>query len=134
MSGLDAAVQVLRHFFEDSAVPIRLRHAWRTKGIKDAETQFVRRDGMLFVSLMISVVIGYPQRVAVDCHGGGITDVTAPKRAKHEIRQLNVSLERPVAACTAGLAASEERLRTLVWHAPEAIVLFDGVAGRFLTA
>src|SRR5262249_21508020 len=42
------------------------------------------------------------------------------------------SLERRVAERTAALTASEARLRALVEHAPEAIVVFDGTSGKFL--
>jgi len=41
-------------------------------------------------------------------------------------------LERRITERTAELTASEARLRTLVDHAPEAIVVFDGETGRFL--
>ena len=46
--------------------------------------------------------------------------------------ELNQSLERRIAERTAELATSEARLRTLLEHAPEAIVVFDGDTGRFL--
>jgi len=59
-------------------------------------------------------------------------DITERKRAEAEVRELNTTLERRIAARTAELAASEARLRTLVDHAPEAIVVFDGCTGRFL--
>jgi PAS domain S-box-containing protein len=60
-------------------------------------------------------------------------DITERRRAEEEIRRLNATLEERVAVRTAALAASEERLRTLLVHAPEAIVVFDGVTGCFLT-
>jgi len=60
-------------------------------------------------------------------------DVSERKRTEAEVRELNATLERRIAARTAELAASEARLRTLVEHAPEAIVVFDGRTGRFLS-
>lgn len=58
-------------------------------------------------------------------------DLTERKRAEEEIRRLNTTLEQRVAERTAELRASEAQFRTLVEHAPEAIVVFDGVSGRF---
>jgi PAS domain S-box-containing protein len=60
-------------------------------------------------------------------------DITERKQAEEAVRQSNVNLEQRIAERTAELAASEARMRTLVEHAPEAIVVFDGVTGRFLT-
>lgn len=59
-------------------------------------------------------------------------DITERKRAEAEVRELTATLERRIAERTAELAASEARLRTLVEHAPEAIVVFDGRTGRFI--
>lgn len=59
-------------------------------------------------------------------------DETERRAAEEEIRALNQSLEQRIAERTAELRASEDRLRTLVEHAPEAIVVFDGETGRFL--
>jgi PAS domain S-box-containing protein len=58
-------------------------------------------------------------------------DISKRKRAEEEIRQLNQTLEQRVAERTAELRASEAQFRTLVEHAPEAIVVFDGMSGRF---
>jgi PAS domain S-box-containing protein len=52
-------------------------------------------------------------------------DLTERKRTGEE-------LERRIAERTAELSASEERLRTLVEHAPEAIVVLDGATGQFV--
>lgn len=60
-------------------------------------------------------------------------DQTDRRRAEEEINRLNASLEERIAARTAELSASEARLRTLVEHAPEVIVVFDGETGRFLS-
>jgi PAS domain S-box-containing protein len=59
-------------------------------------------------------------------------DTTERKSAEDEIRRLNTTLERRVVERTAELTASEARLRTLIEHAPEAIVVLDGDDGRFL--
>jgi PAS domain S-box-containing protein len=59
-------------------------------------------------------------------------DITKRKQAEDEIRELNATLEQRIAERTTALAASEARMRTLVEHAPEAIVVFDGDTGRFL--
>lgn len=58
-------------------------------------------------------------------------DVSGRKRAEEEIRQWNTTLEQRVAERTAELRAREAQFRTLVEHAPEAIVVFDGMTGRF---
>lgn len=59
-------------------------------------------------------------------------DISERKKAEQETLELNQSLERRVAERTVALTTSEARFRALVEHAPEAIVLFDGVTGRFL--
>lgn len=59
-------------------------------------------------------------------------DISERKRAERELLDLNQSLERRVDERTAALTTSEARLRALVEHAPEAIVVFDGDTGRFL--
>jgi PAS domain S-box-containing protein len=60
-------------------------------------------------------------------------DLTERQQAEAEIKQLNNSLEQRIAARTAELTASEARARALLEHAPEAIVVFDGETGRFLS-
>jgi len=59
-------------------------------------------------------------------------DISERKKSERELLELNQSLERRVAERTAELTTSEARLRALVEHAPEAIVVFDGDTGRFL--
>jgi PAS domain S-box-containing protein len=59
-------------------------------------------------------------------------DINERKKAESALLELNQSLERRVAERTAELTTSEARLRALVEHAPEAIVVFDGNTGRFL--
>lgn len=52
-------------------------------------------------------------------------DITDRKRASEE-------LERRITERTSELSASEARLRTMLEHAPEAIVVFDGATGQFV--
>ena len=59
-------------------------------------------------------------------------DISERKRAERELLELNQSLERRVSERTAALSTSEARLRALVEHAPEAIVVFDANTGRIL--
>lgn len=59
-------------------------------------------------------------------------DITERKKAERELRELNESLERRVCERTGALTTSEARFRSLVEHAPDAIVVFDGDTGRFL--
>ena len=61
-----------------------------------------------------------------------VRDITERKQAEEKIQQMNLELERRIAERTAELTESEARLRTLVEHAPEAIVVFDGNTGQFL--
>jgi PAS domain S-box-containing protein len=60
-------------------------------------------------------------------------DITERKKTEAENQQLRATLEQRIEERTAELAASEARLRTLVEHSPEAIVVFDGETGRFLS-
>src|SRR6185369_2312973 len=59
-------------------------------------------------------------------------DISERKKAERELLELNQSLERRVEERTAALTTSEARFRALVEHAPEAIVVFDGLTGRIL--
>lgn len=98
-----------------------------------AELEFVRRDGSHFWGRISSLAIRDELTGATAFHVGTITDVTARRAAEDQIRQLNASLERRVEERTAELSRSEARLRTLIQHAPEAIVVFDGASGRFVS-
>ena len=60
-------------------------------------------------------------------------DISERRQAEAKVRELNSTLERRIGERTAELAATEARLRTLLEHAPEAIVVFDGATGRFLS-
>jgi PAS domain S-box-containing protein len=59
-------------------------------------------------------------------------DISERKKAERELLEMTQALERRVAERTAELSTSEARLRAMVEHAPEAIVVFDGNSGRFL--
>jgi len=59
-------------------------------------------------------------------------DISERKKAERELLELNQLLERRVSERIVALSTSEARLRTLVEHAPEAIVVFDANTGRFL--
>lgn len=59
------------------------------------------------------------------------TATSRRKRVEIELRELNTALEARIRELTAELAASEERLRTLVEHAPEAMLVFDADARCF---
>jgi PAS domain S-box-containing protein len=59
-------------------------------------------------------------------------EISERKKAERDLLELNQSLEQRVTERTTELSTSEARLRALVEHAPEAIVVFDGVTGRFL--
>lgn len=59
-------------------------------------------------------------------------DISERKRTESELRELTHVLERRVTERTAELTASEARLRTMVEHAPEAIVVYSADTGKFL--
>jgi PAS domain S-box-containing protein len=60
-------------------------------------------------------------------------DITERQTAEQKILELNQDLERRISERTAELMASEAQLRTLIEHAPEAIVVFGGETGRFIS-
>ena len=59
-------------------------------------------------------------------------DISERKTAERKLLEMTQALERRADERTAALTTSEARLRALVEHAPEAIVVFDGDTGRFL--
>jgi len=59
-------------------------------------------------------------------------DISERKKAERELLEITQALERRVAERTAALSTSEARLRAMVEHAPEAIVVFDGDSARIL--
>ena len=104
----------------------------RDGAFRNQEIEYVRRDGGHWWGLTNSVAIREAQLGEVIYHVGSVADVTERKLAHDEIHKLNATLERRIAARTAELTASEAQFRTLVEHAPEAIVVFDGDTGRFI--
>jgi PAS domain S-box-containing protein len=59
-------------------------------------------------------------------------DISERKKAERELLEMTQALERRVVERTAALSTSEARLRAMVEHAPEAIVVFDGDSARIL--
>lgn len=106
----------------------------RDGGFHNWELEYRRKDGGTFWGLASSIAVYLPNSAVIDYHVGAITDITARKKAEDQIRELNQDLERRIAERTAELRASEDRLRIIVEHAPEAIVVFDGDTGKFITA
>jgi PAS domain S-box-containing protein len=100
---------------------------------RNEEIEYVSRDGRHWWGVTNSVAIRDPKTGRVLYHVGSVKDISLRKKAQEELLELNATLERRVAERTAELGASEARLRTLVEHAPEAIVVFDGNTGRFLS-
>jgi PAS domain S-box-containing protein len=105
----------------------------REGSFHNQEIEYVRRGGEHWWGLSSSLAIREPGSGRVLYHVGSVADFTERKKAADEIQRLNASLERRITERTAELTASEARLRTLVEHAPEAIVVFDGDTGRFLS-
>ena len=103
----------------------------RTGAFGSEEILYQRKDGTTFWGLASSMAVYVPGTQVIDYHVGAITDVTDKKSAEDQVRQLNQDLERRIVERTAELQASEARMRTLVEHAPEAIVVFDAATGRF---
>jgi PAS domain S-box-containing protein len=104
----------------------------RTGVFSHEELLYRRKDGTTFWGLASSIAVYLPGTQTIDYHVGAITDVTARRLAEDQLRQLNQELERRIAERTAELSASEERMRTLVEHAPEAIVVFDADTSKFV--
>src|SRR6185436_11436660 len=102
-------------------------------GFRDMEVQYARKDGSPFWGLVTSVSVRDSDTGRVIYHVGSIRDITQRKEGETEIRRLNTTLEERVSIRTAELTASEARLRTLIEHAPDAIVVLDGDTGQFVT-
>lgn len=101
---------------------------------RNEEIEYLRRDGTPWWGLTNSIAVRDEASGKVLYHVGSVADITERKQAADEIRQLNASLEQRIAERTAELTTSEARLRTIVDHAPEAIVVFDGDTGKFLSS
>lgn len=100
---------------------------------RNEEIEYIRRDGTHWWGLTNSIAVRDESTGKILYHVGSVADITERKQAEDEIRKLNASLEQRIAARTAELTASEARMRTILEHAPEAIVVFDGETGRFLS-
>lgn len=103
----------------------------REGGFTHEEIRYRRKDGTSFWGLSSSRAVHAPDGRTISYHVGTILDITERKRAEDAIRELNLTLERRILDRTAELSSSEARLRTLLEHAPEAIVVLDGMSGRF---
>lgn len=104
------------------------------RALREGSTRFEwlgkRADGTVIPMQIALTSVGLPEQPQLLV----VTrDITERKRAEEEVRQLTATLERRIEERTAELRDSEARLRTLVEHAPEAIVVFDGDTGRFLS-
>jgi PAS domain S-box-containing protein len=104
----------------------------RTGAFGSEEILYKRKDGTTFWGLASSMAVYFPGTQVIDYHVGAITDITDRKSAEDQVRQLNQDLEKRITERTAELRASEARMRTLVEHAPEAIVVFEADTGRFV--
>ncbi len=105
----------------------------RHGSFRNEEVEYLRRDGKPWWGLTNSLAVRDEATAKVLYHVGSVADITERKHAEDEIRQLNASLEQRITERTAELTASEARLRTILEHAPEAIVVFDGDTGKFLS-
>lgn len=105
----------------------------RDGGFDQEEIEYVRSDGTRFWGLTSSHAITDPHTGSVLYHVGAIADITERRNAADEIRNLNATLEQRIARRTAALSESEASLRTLIEHAPEAIVVYDADDGRFVS-
>jgi PAS domain S-box-containing protein len=129
-------IQVIprEQLYADPTARAHLLRLLNTEGsFSNQEIEYVRKDGSRFWGLASGRVIRDVATGIPGYHVGAITDITERKKAEAEIHRLNQSLEQRIAERTAELSASEARLRTLVEHAPEAIVVFDGDTGKFLS-
>lgn len=90
----------------------------------------VRRRGGGDIALDASstaVLMGGRKMHVVVCR-----DMTERRKAERELRELAHALEHRVSERTDQLTASEARLRAMIEHAPEAIVVYSANTGRFL--
>jgi len=101
---------------------------------RNQEIEYIRRNGERWWGLTNSIAVRDESTGRVLYHVGSVSDITERKQAADEITKLNASLEERIAVRTAELTASEARLRTIVEHAPEAIVVLDADTGRFLSS
>ena len=139
MSGYDS-FEEMRHvprekLYATPADRARLLALLENKGkFHNEEIEYIHHDGRRWWGLTNGLVVRDDATGKVLYHVGSVTDITERKRAADEIRELNTSLERRIAERAAELTASEARLRTIVDHAPEAIVVFDGDTANFMSS
>jgi PAS domain S-box-containing protein len=139
MSGY-TSLEEMRHvprekLYANPADRARLLELLARNGLfRNEEIEYLRRDGKHWWGLTNSIAVRDEATGQVLYHVGSVADITERKQAADEIRKLNASLEQRIATRTAELTASEARLRTIVDHAPEAIVVFDGDTARFLSS
>ena len=139
MSGYDS-FEEMRHvpreqLYAQPADRTRLLELLARDGMfRNEEIEYIRRDGNRWWGLTNSLAIRDEATGKVLYYVGSVADITGRKCAADEIRELNATLERRIAERTAELTASEARLRTIVDHAPEAIVVFDGDTTKFLSS
>ncbi len=139
--GADNKQQVLRARPEELAPPFQPDGS--PTAVRSAEiTALVRKEKTHRFEWMMRRLDGTDLPIEVsatavvmggkDIHVVISRDISERKKAERELVELTRALERRVAERTAELTASEARLRALVEHAPEAIVVFNGDTGRFL--
>jgi PAS domain S-box-containing protein len=139
MSGYHS-LEEMRHvprekLYANPADRVRLLELLERNGLfRNEAIEYLRRDGKHWWGLTNSIAVRDESTGQVLYHVGSVADITEQKQAADEIRKLNASLEQRIAARTVELTASEARLRTMLEHAPEAIVVFDGETGRFLSS
>ncbi|MEJ0088843.1 MAG: PAS domain S-box protein [Limisphaerales bacterium] len=134
------SVEEMRHvprekLYANPADRARLLAALAQNGVfQNEEIEYLSRDGKRWWGLTNSLAIRDKAIGKVLYHVGSVADITERKQAADEIRKLNASLEQRITERTAELTASEARLRTIVDHAPEAIVVLDGDTAKFLSS
>lgn len=139
MSGYDS-IEEMRHvprekLYARPSQRVRLLELLAREGkFRNEEIEYIRQDGTHWWGLTNSLAVRDESTGKVLYHVGSVADITEHKRAADELRELNASLENRITERTAELTASEARLRTIVDHAPEAIVVFDGDTAMFLTS
>jgi PAS domain S-box-containing protein len=95
------------------------------------ETQRVTRGGDV-LEVWLTATPLRDESGAVIAMATTARDVTARRRAEETIRALNTTLEQRIAERTAALEASEQRIRSVLDSAPDAIVTIDA-AGTMQT-
>ncbi|MEI9863474.1 MAG: PAS domain S-box protein [Limisphaerales bacterium] len=139
MSGYDSIEEIRQvpreKLYAHPADRARLLEALDRAGkFHNEEIEYIHHDGRRWWGLTNSLAVRDEVTGKVLYHVGSVADITERKQAADEIRNLNASLEQRITERTAELTASEARLRTIVDHAPEAIVVLDGDTAKFLSS